>query len=141
MFYVDGRRTRVDNEKPFTLCSEENGNFDTCELEDGMYIITAVGYSRTNGRGNRYPAYVFALNLTTSEQVDGVMKLLLIDSRTDMVVREVLDGDVVDKAEVTFGEWSLQAITIPSVMKYVTMYLNGRRIYYNREDTLFLVWK
>ena len=124
-FYVNRRLIATDNSPPYRLCE------DTCYYSDGTYIIAAVAYTAANGRGYSYPIYNISFNLRTSTKVDGVMAVFLVDAQTNQTVREVKDGDMIDRAYLTYGRWNLKAQTIPSTIGSVATFVNNRRIHYD----------
>ena len=125
-FYIDGIYVATDDEIPYALCGEVSSGFKSCYLSDGFHKIEAIAYELPGGAGNRYKTFSVDILVTTSTQVEGVMKFILVDSWNNADVKDINDGDQVDRVVTEGGRWTIRAETKPAVVGSVKLYLGGQ---------------
>lgn len=110
--------TFTDNDAPYALFGDDNGDFNAGDLADGNYILTAIPYSGDNGEGAAADEQSVDFTVQSSATPPTVQSFALIDAATDTPIEgfnPINDGDVVDLVAlfnqgVDINRLNLQAI-------------------------------
>ncbi|MFW5748616.1 MAG: Ig domain-containing protein, partial [Chloroflexota bacterium] len=87
---------QVENEVPYTLEEDDEGNYRPWTPEDGGYALTATPYSGIEGTGTAYASRTINFVVTSGQQPTNdeptITRFVLVDAATDADLFELEDG-------------------------------------------------
>ena len=129
-FYKNGRHFFTENAYPFYLCGKHFNSTAplpcTFRIPEGSYNISSVAFTGASGRGRKLPGQTASIALMSTSQVDGVIQFVVIDSSTSSEDKVLENGQVIDRADYTYGRWNMKANFAPPSIRSVRFYLDGR---------------
>ena len=126
-FDYDGNKSyRTKNRTPYAISGARNGDYRSWTPSLGSHTLTATPYPRSNARGT--PGIPHSVSLTVVGQSIEVTSLTLVNAKTDKDIRTLLDGDIINLAEVG-RNLSIRANTNPNVVGSVRFSYDGNSSY------------
>ncbi len=137
VFNLNGRRIRTENEAPYALSGDRNGNYHSLTLEPGQYTLTATPYSQPNRKGiEGKPLTIhFEVKEKYIPRSGLVDNFILVDATTNQDIRQINNNDILYLDQLP-ANINIRANTIPKQVSYVTFRLyDSERTRYNLERT------
>jgi hypothetical protein len=91
-----GSYARNENQAPYTLAGDNNGDYGAILFADGSYTVTARAYSQDNALGSASAPFTINFTVTSTPTTNAVTGLLLVNADTDTVIGALNIGDVID---------------------------------------------
>jgi hypothetical protein len=114
---------RTENQAPYALQGDLNGNYRNLILTPGIYTLTASPFDQDRGQGNMgTPRTITFTVIDTDDEVSG---FTLVDAMTNMDIGPLNDGDVIDLATIPSGEFNIRANTTSAMVGSVVFGVNA----------------
>ncbi len=124
-FTLNGRRVRIENQAPYALAGDRNGNYHPLKLEPGHYTLTATPYSQPNGKGEK--GQELTIRFEVKEEYippsGKVKSFTLVDANTNQDIQEIKYGDVLYMDQLP-ANLNIRVNTLPERVSYVTVNFN-----------------
>ncbi len=124
VFILDGKKVRTENGAPYALAGDSpSGDYHNWELPLGDHTLTAIPYSKYNGKGTE------GTSLTIHFTVVGqrVESFTLINAETDKSIQSLIDGAIIDLNKLPTQQLNIRANTNPSKVGSVVFILDGKK--------------
>ncbi len=126
---------RVENQSPFSLGGDTDGDFNPFNLISGQYKITATPFAGVNASGNSGNEKTVSFTIVQNEKDApfsnndlSIAFLEIIDPNSDTPIRKILDNDVLNLAELG-NEINIRAETKGANVKSVRFALDDNEYY------------
>ncbi|MEM0941528.1 MAG: choice-of-anchor D domain-containing protein [Bacteroidota bacterium] len=125
VFELDGEKIQVENFVPYSSSGDISGNFNSFNLPKGSYTLAAKTFSKPDGKGEEGQSLTTTFELFNS---DSISRFDLINANSDISLGELIDGTVIDLADTSTNQFSIEAFAIPDIVGSVVFTLNDRII-------------
>lgn len=132
LFFVDGEEQRTENNPPYALAGDQNGDFVPFSLGVGTHIINALVFDQRGANGNLILSVERTFTVVDNGPQSRGVELLLVNSNTDDDVALIQDGDVVDET----GALTLRAqiVSGPIDDVFVQFFVDGALVQTERVE-------
>eukprot|EP01135_Chromosphaera_perkinsii_P009343 Nk52_evm19s1737 gene=Nk52_evmTU19s1737 len=126
-FFVNDVEFGVDNTPPFTLCGKDDhfkDGFLDCNFPVGVTKIKSVPFSKGNGNGFELPSREISIQVT---QQFSFKTWVLANAETDKDVRDLSNGDTIERADFPKGAFNAHIVTDPERVGSMLMKFDGEK--------------
>jgi subtilisin family serine protease/phage-related protein len=121
-FYLNGSHFRTENVYPYALAGDWLGDYFDWTPPVGTHTLKAVPYTEAWGGGFEGHALEITFEVVYKPVVDS---FTWVNADTDSDIGPLMDGDVVNLADLPTEDLNIRANTKPDEVGSVKFYLNG----------------
>lgn len=129
----DKKFKRTENGAPYSLFSDNNGDYFGGALPEGEYTLTATPYSKNDGKGNKGKPLTIHFKIVYPA---AVTHFTLLNAQTGDEIGELKDGDQINLAALSTKLISIRANTSPDTVGSVVFALAGQSAHQQTENLL-----
>lgn len=126
-------KTRIDNNNPYALFGDDNGNYNGWRPKVGDYRLTATPYSKNRGRGDAGQSLSISFSVVRGNSQptpppasnQSVVQFVLVNADTNQDISPLGNGDVINLASLGTQNINVRADTNPSIVGSVHLELSG----------------
>jgi hypothetical protein len=129
IFALDGNsKYALENSLPYSISGDKNGDYAPLSIGLGSHSLSATPYSESRGEGIKGDSLSVNFSIIDQPPVQ-VVSLSLVDTDTDLPIRELKNGDVVNLRDLPSRNFTIIANTYPSTIGSVNFALDGTSNY------------
>ncbi len=125
VFILDGKKVRTENGVPYALAGDNpSGDYHNWTLPLGDHTLTAIPYSKYNGKGTEGTALTIHFTVVGQR----VASFTLINADTDKGIQSIADGAIIDLNKLPTHQLNIRANTNPGKVGSVVFILDGKKV-------------
>lgn len=129
VFQLNGTVFGTDNQPPYTLAGDDNGEYRAWTPAAGTYTLTVTPYAEADGKGEAGTPLTLTFTVIKANEV---ASLVLVNAETGLDIRTLQQGDIIDLKQVG-RKLNIRANTLPFLVGSVVFTLDG----YSRTENFF----
>ena len=94
-FELDGKAVRTENNAPYLLAGDIDGDVAPAELSDGVHTLTATPFAGPDGTGAKGTALTISFTMVTGPAPDA---FTLVDAESDFDIQPLRSGDALQRS-------------------------------------------
>ncbi|MCB0324428.1 MAG: hypothetical protein KDD69_12685, partial [Bdellovibrionales bacterium] len=125
-FLLDGQTVMTENVAPYAFAGDTNGNYRDFVFPLGNHSLRAVPYPAPNAGGAAGISEEVAVTVTAGPPPTGnsITRFVLVDADSDVDIRVLVDGDVIDISDLPSANFTIRADTNPTTVGSVRFKVN-----------------
>jgi hypothetical protein len=124
----------IENVEPYALFGNVGEDFFGRKPELGTYLLSATPYSEPNGQGTMGTSLEISFTILEPYEFESrIVKVTLINAKTNEELYEITDGTIIDLQEIGTDEINFRAYTDPQIVGSVHFHLIGTSNFSNNE--------
>ncbi len=125
VFILDGKKVRTENGAPYALAGDNpSGDYHNWTLPLGDHTLTAIPYSKYNGKGTEGTALTIHFTVVGQR----VESFTLINAETDKSIQSIPNGAIIDLSKLPTQQLNIRANTNPGKVGSVVFILDGKKV-------------